>query len=438
MATQHISEVLQHLRRAVLLRDGASLTDGQLLERFLNIRDQSALAVLVRRHGPMVWGVCRRVLSNHQDAEDAFQATFVVLLRKAAAIVPREMVANWLYGVAHQTALKARATAARRHLRERQVSVMPEPASEPDVWNDLEPLLDRELSRLPEKYRAVLVLCDLEGRTRKEAARQLGCPEGTVASRLASALKLLARRLGQHGVVVVAGTLGTVLSQKTLAVPDGALAATVKAITCLAAGQLQQTALVSPTVAALSQGVIKNMLLTRLGRLTAMVLVLGTLALAGGHQHRAVAQTGQAEQRQVPGRPAAGDVPKADAIKSQLDVLQGTWTLVSREAKGEKTPQEDLQKWQLTIKGKRWTMRYPDGVMRATIRLDPTKNPRIMDLTFESPAGGILVRGIYQLEYNRDGDILTHCRQDDRRLPRPKEFKTTPKSGLLFLWKHAK
>src|SRR5262249_30316869 len=121
MPTCPMSEVLQYLRRTVLLRDGAGLTDGQLLQDYLSRHDEAALAALVRRHGPMVWGVCRRVLRSHHDAEDAFQATFLVLVRKAPSIVPREMVANWLYGVAHHTAVKARATAARRGVRERQV-----------------------------------------------------------------------------------------------------------------------------------------------------------------------------------------------------------------------------------------------------------------------------------------------------------------------------
>src|SRR5262249_34368415 len=154
---------------------GAGLTDGELLEAHLRRRDEAALAALVRRHGSMVWGVCRRVLHNHHDAEDAFQATFLVLVRKAASIVPRDMVGNWLYGVAHQTALKARTTTAKRRRRERTLTGMPEPAmAEQPVWRDLQPLLDEELSRLPDKYRAVIVLCDLEGKTRKEAARQLG------------------------------------------------------------------------------------------------------------------------------------------------------------------------------------------------------------------------------------------------------------------------
>ena len=118
MANNQMSEVLQRLRKAALPQDEAALTDGQLLEDYLDRREEAALAALVRRHGQLVWGVCRRVLRNYHDAEDAFQATFLVLIRKAAPVVPREMVVNWLYGVAYQTALKARATTARRGERE--------------------------------------------------------------------------------------------------------------------------------------------------------------------------------------------------------------------------------------------------------------------------------------------------------------------------------
>src|SRR6516162_9298998 len=128
MATSQASEVIRHLRRAVLLRDGAGLTDLQLLEDYLSRRDEAALAALVRRHGPMVWGVCRRVLPNYHDAEDAFQATFLVLVRKAASIASPELLANWLYGVAHQTALNARAKVTKRRARERQMTEMPKRA----------------------------------------------------------------------------------------------------------------------------------------------------------------------------------------------------------------------------------------------------------------------------------------------------------------------
>src|SRR5262245_31632092 len=146
MTTSQMGDVLQHVRRAALLSDGAGLTDGQLLRDYLARRGEAALAALVRRHGPMVWGVCRRILGNYHDAEDAFQATFLVLVRKASSIASPELFANWLYGVAHLTARKARATTARRRVRERQVTPMPETAvTEPDLGADLQPLLDQEL-----------------------------------------------------------------------------------------------------------------------------------------------------------------------------------------------------------------------------------------------------------------------------------------------------
>jgi RNA polymerase sigma-70 factor (ECF subfamily) len=152
MATNQLRRVIDTLHSAALPHEGAAPTDGQLLESYVRSREESAFVALVQRHGPMVWGVCRRLLRGHQDAEDAFQATFLVLVRKAASVRPREMVANWLYGVAHQTALKARATAARRGARERQVTAMPEPAPEkPEHRDALGPLLDQELSRLPDK-----------------------------------------------------------------------------------------------------------------------------------------------------------------------------------------------------------------------------------------------------------------------------------------------
>src|SRR5438874_8814742 len=150
MPTSQLNRVLQHLGREVLPCRGAALSDGQLLGLYVDRRDAAAFDALVRRHGPMVLGVCRRVLHNPHDADDAFQATFLVLVRKAATVSPRERVGNWLYGVAYQTAIKARALAARRAVRERQMIDMPEPATQPqDPWPDLRPLLDQELSRLP-------------------------------------------------------------------------------------------------------------------------------------------------------------------------------------------------------------------------------------------------------------------------------------------------
>ena len=205
MATAQLHKALDQIRGLTpVLPQG---TDAQLLEAFIERRSEQAFAALLARHGPMVLGVCRRILRNHHDAEDAFQATFLVLARKAASIVPRPMLANWLYGVACRTALKAGAMLGRRRTRERQVIAMPEPAAHPELFNQLEPILDQELSRLADKYRAAVVLCDLEGKSRKEAARALGIVEGTLSSRLTKARRLLAKRLARQGIIVPVASL---------------------------------------------------------------------------------------------------------------------------------------------------------------------------------------------------------------------------------------
>jgi RNA polymerase sigma factor (sigma-70 family) len=273
MATSPLHMVTQHFL-ADLGPDGAGMTDGELLARFLSSRDDNALAALVRRHAPMVWGVCRRHLHQHPDAEDAFQATFLVLVRKAAD-VPRQAVANWLYGVARQTAVRLRATAAKRGRRETQVVNMPEPTVAEVRDADWQPVLDAELGRLPDHYRGVLVLCDLEGLTRKEAARQLGIPEGSVASRLARARALLAKRLAQRGVVFSGGSMAAVLAAGSApaSAPPALVASTIQAASLLAAGRA--AGVVSARVAALTERVVKTMFVTRIKSVLAVVLVIG-------------------------------------------------------------------------------------------------------------------------------------------------------------------
>ncbi|MFO0878354.1 MAG: sigma-70 family RNA polymerase sigma factor [Gemmataceae bacterium] len=273
-----MNRLIQHLF-ATCGRD--EVTDGELLTRFLSGRDATAFAELVRRHGPMVWGVCSRLLRN-QDAEDAFQATFLVLVQKATTLPDRETVGNWLYGVAYQTAVRMRALAARRSMRERQATVMPEPSTpERYVWNDLVPVLDEELSRLPDKYRALIVLCDLEDKTRKEVARQLSIPEGTVASRLATARTMLAKRLSRRGVVGSSVLLGTVLSTHAAlaCVPMSVISSTISAATLVAAGQVAAGAM-SPTVATLTKVVTKAMFMSKMKNLVTVVLV--TALCVGG------------------------------------------------------------------------------------------------------------------------------------------------------------
>src|ERR1700730_5225006 len=159
MPTKALGTFLQHLRRTLICAEGAGPTDGELLERFISRWDEEAFESLVRRHGPMVLGVCRRVLRNEAEAEDAFQATFLVLVRKAASIRPRGMVGNWLYGVAHNTARKAKAMNSKRRMKEREAAARPKPEAPAEVDPQLQALLDQELQALPDKYRAPIVLC---------------------------------------------------------------------------------------------------------------------------------------------------------------------------------------------------------------------------------------------------------------------------------------
>jgi RNA polymerase sigma factor (sigma-70 family) len=271
-----LSDVIRHLRQTALRQDRGGLTDGQLLECFITQRDEASFEALVRRHEALVLGVCRRVLRHEQDAEDAFQATFLVLAKKATAIGQPELVGNWLYGAAYRAALEAKA--ARRRLRERQVSSMPEPKAveETDDWLELRPILDRELNRLPDRYRVPVVLCDLEGRTRRAAARQLGVPEGTLSGRLTTARRLLAKRLARHGLAISAGALAAALSPSAASacVPASLVVPTVQAAALLAAGETA-AGVVSTKVAALAEGVLKAMFRTKCKVIAVAVLVVG-------------------------------------------------------------------------------------------------------------------------------------------------------------------
>ena len=261
-----------------LLRRGDRASDAELLSRFVADRDGEAFSLLVNRHGPMVLGVCRRVLRNAADADDAFQATFLVLARRAGAVRPQSLLGNWLYGVAYRTALEARRAAAVRRARERRAAEMKTPASGTDATpSDLREVLDRELSALPDVYRAAVVLCDLEGLPRKEAADRLGWAEGTLSGRLFRARSLLAERLSRHGLAVPAAGIGIVAGTASAGVPAALAESTARIGVLVAAGELAGVA--AAPVAALTEGVMKAMLLTKLkGMATAAVVGCAVLA----------------------------------------------------------------------------------------------------------------------------------------------------------------
>jgi len=252
MAISLIGKVFQDLRCS-LQTQADPLNDAQLLNRFIEHSDEPSFATIVRRHGSMVMGVCRRLIQNPHDAEDAFQATFLVLARKAASIAKRELLANWLYGVAFKTALKARAINMRRRTKEKQLAALPDlAAGEPAVMGDeLLARLDRELSRVPEKYRVPILLCDFEGMTRKQAAALLHCPEGSLSSRLARAKAMLARRLVRNGAMVSGASLAAVLQDAASAgVPSRVFASTTKSVALQVAGGVAARA-ISPKIVTL-------------------------------------------------------------------------------------------------------------------------------------------------------------------------------------------
>jgi RNA polymerase sigma factor (sigma-70 family) len=287
MATPRVAPVIGYLRR-ITTPGLENLADGQLLARFAGERDEAAFAALVRRHGPMVFAVCRRVLREGHAAEDAFQATFLVLARKAARLREPDALAPWLYGVAYRTAVRARTEAARRRQRERRASVSEAVAPAEDaIWRDLRPLLDAEVNRLPARYREPVVLCYLAGQTNAEAARRLGCSRGTLAARLARARERLRRRLAGRGLALSAGLLAAALARPARAkVPASLDLFTARAAHLFAAGHIPAAGVISARAASLAKGVARAMLVQKL-KVTSVVLLAALLAGAGLMTYRA-------------------------------------------------------------------------------------------------------------------------------------------------------
>ncbi len=328
MGARQLNRVVRQLRE-VTQRQAPGEADHDLLGKFVRDRDEGAFTALVQRHGPMVLGVCRRILRNAADAEDAFQVVFLVLVRKAGTLRTPAALGSWLYGVAYRTALEARRAAARRRGKEAQA--MPHTASPEALPADL---LDDALAVLPEKYRAVVVLCDLEGKSYREVAQELGCAEGTVSSRLTRGRKMLAQRLARGGVTLSAGGVALALCQGAAParVPASLVASTVKA----AAGPV---AAVSMSVAVLLKGVMKAMLIAKLKVVAGMFLTLALALGAGGLAYQSVDAQDTAGAQAKP-KPRS----ELEALRRENELLKLNLEVVLEKVKAQEAELRTLRK----------------------------------------------------------------------------------------------
>jgi RNA polymerase sigma factor (sigma-70 family) len=283
MPREPLRQFLQHLRQVIGVNNARALDDAELLERFVSRRDGAAFEVLVWRHGGLVLDVCGRLLQHPQDIEDAFQATFLVLVRQAKGIRKRAALASWLYKVAYNVALRARRGMTGPNAPPTVTAALPAPdAHDAEQWRDLKPVLDDEISQLPEKYRAAVVLCYLQGLTTADAARQLGCARGTIHSRLAWARARLRSRLVRRGVAIsLPGLAAALSSQAAAAVPVSLVGATIR-LALLATTSKAATRAGVLAVATLVEGVMRTMFLAKLRVLAAALLLVCALGLGVG------------------------------------------------------------------------------------------------------------------------------------------------------------
>jgi RNA polymerase sigma factor (sigma-70 family) len=316
MATAQLTTLMRHIKG---LAGGPQRTDRQLLDDFSVRRDESAFTELLSRHGPMVLRVCRRVLRHEQDAEDAFQATFLVLARNARSVRQREALAGWLYGVAYRAAMDTKRKAAQRRNREARLRERTPPSTPSPTWDDVQTVLDEEIQRLPPSYRAAFISCVLEERTVPAAAAELGVPAGTVSWRLARARQQLRQRLARRGIELTAILTALAVAQGAAkaAVPPALVRATVGFGLSVAAGE--PAAVIASHIAALAAGVTRAMFFTK-SRIAVMVLLALGLIAGGGVLAHHVFAVPQDEPKAEAKPPVAAKPPAADEKTGSVDV----------------------------------------------------------------------------------------------------------------------
>lgn len=428
---------IRHFQQTQIRRLYSLLGDDELLSRFLAERDESAFEELVCRHGPMVRAVCRRVLGPTADADDAFQATFLVLIRKARTIRRTKLLASWLCAVSYRTARQAQRRRWRLGSREQNVEVLPEPVHMDEMPRDWLPHFDAALQRLPSRYREVVVLCDLQGTPRAEAARLLELNEGTLSSRLGRARDLLRKRLRRHGFPLA---IGSALAPAV--VPESLTASTV------AASLNWSAASVSAII--ISEGVVTAMLASKLKAVAACaaVIVVGTVMGLQFTGRETVAGTPPATdatpkvatKTALP--PAKVDVPDPPPkLGAEFNPFQGDWFVIATEKEGQASNAAAAgvdEEWKivgdsLTTGGEA----KMDAIEPFT--LDPRAKPTTIDFTltqFKPDGSGRLDRiqcqGIYR--FDADGQLVICYRTKADNNLRPTRFVTARNSGATVLF----
>jgi RNA polymerase sigma factor (sigma-70 family) len=440
VAGETLGDVIRRLGRAGWLQNDLAQTDAQLVERFARRSDEPAFAALMARHGPMVLGVCRRLLHDAQEAEDAFQATFLVLARKASRIQRQALLGPWLYGVAWRVAVRLRGRLARRRGREQSGVDLDGLPADDAAWSEVHWLVHEEVQRLPKAYRSTVVLCCLEGKSNEEAARLLGRPVGTIKSRLLRARELLRSRLARRGLAVSGAVMGTELAVPAAPASAALAETTLRAARSLAAGGAA-SGLVTARVVMLSQEVLRTMWWKKFVLAAALMLAVALLGGVGSRVYQAwAARPDEALKHpaQPADLPAPADRPKEEKAKGDALAIQGVWrvTAIETEGRGVQAGMEVRQghTWRVTptvaqekeearqVKWGKWVIGTDKIVVEAdepgqgvqktayVYKLDPTRTPKTFDLTPEvGPELGEppTIRAIYGL----DGDVLKICRR---------------------------
>ncbi len=361
MSQHRTARVIEHLRRAGLLDEGESLSDAELLALYTNEGKTDAFTSIVQRHGPMVWNVCSRMLKHRADVEDAFQATFLVLVRKARSLKTPELLGNWLYGVAYCVARKVRSQLQRKGVRETSIEHLDEFALPVNEWQELLPLLDESLASLPEKYRLPIVLCDLQGLARREVAQQLELPEGTVASRHARGREMLAKKLRKHGVAL--GTLATIFEQGVTSakLPNILIYSTLQMI-----GQTSD-ALKTLRINQLSNGVIQQMGYQKLKLLSFASVAFVCVAIGAYSLNGLPEIVGQVVlKNDLPKEAPKKDDPKKEEPKKEA---------LKREEPKNKLDPEVVKAWVAAGSIAGWMGSLPNGLVEFRPYPDGLKNP---------------------------------------------------------------